>query len=502
MTDGIKYRYNVLNIHTVHSFGSIRGGFQNGCRDVYFLRMLGMKPTLRTEIEALDRQMADFVQQKRLVYRRIASLPTLNDVDAVDFYAKSYDDWVQEKNSGVHIKSTKNNPLLQEQLGHACAQLQRIYSQGESNLSASIQRNRIIKALYWFDALFGTALTDWNCKMNIKIVMQNVGKEQEYLFFYMLTQIGADVLLLQTAQEVQAKQQQLELSACVELGDFSTEELPAWAQMAETASANRIAAEKTGEQRASAKQASSSVASIQKTAENKASVSAASMQKASVKKAPEKAVETTAATRQKKVPPIMKKQNPVDGEKSFEALALLAASVVMIAVHDADGQIIGTGSGIMIAQDGYILTNNHVASGGYYYSVRIEEDAQIYTTDVLIKYNQMLDLALLRIDRRLQPIPIYKGRQKLVRGQRVVAIGSPLGFFNSVSDGIISGFRVFDAVEMIQFTAPISHGSSGGAVLNMQGEVIGISTAGIDSGQNINLAVGYETINGFIRGFV
>ena len=55
---------------------------------------------------------------------------------------------------------------------------------------------------------------------------------------------------------------------------------------------------------------------------------------------------------------------------------------------------------------------------------------------------------------------------------------------------------------MIQFTAPISQGSSGGAVLNMYGEVIGISTAEIDAGQNINLAVGYEFINSFIRGFL
>ena len=54
---------------------------------------------------------------------------------------------------------------------------------------------------------------------------------------------------------------------------------------------------------------------------------------------------------------------------------------------------------------------------------------------------------------------------------------------------------------MIQFTAPISHGSSGGAVLNMYGEVIGISTAGIDSGQNINLAIGYENIRMFTTGF-
>lgn len=54
---------------------------------------------------------------------------------------------------------------------------------------------------------------------------------------------------------------------------------------------------------------------------------------------------------------------------------------------------------------------------------------------------------------------------------------------------------------MIQFTAPTSRGSSGGAVLNMQGEVIGISTAGIDDGQNINLAVGYENILLFANGF-
>ena len=54
---------------------------------------------------------------------------------------------------------------------------------------------------------------------------------------------------------------------------------------------------------------------------------------------------------------------------------------------------------------------------------------------------------------------------------------------------------------MIQFTAPISHGSSGGAVLNMYGEIIGISTAGIDSGQNINLAVDYKDIRFFANGF-
>jgi len=189
-------------------------------------------------------------------------------------------------------------------------------------------------------------------------------------------------------------------------------------------------------------------------------------------------------------------------EKSYEELAQLAASVVLIAVHNRTGDVIGTGSGIMVGKKGYILTNNHVASGGVFYSVKIENDDQIYETQEVIKYHSVLDLALIRIPRELKPIPVYNGSKKLVRGQRVVAIGSPLGLFNSVSDGIVSGFRVIDQVDMIQFTAPTSHGSSGGALLNMYGEVIGISTAGIVEGQNINLAVGYEDINVFIRGFV
>ena len=197
----------------------------------------------------------------------------------------------------------------------------------------------------------------------------------------------------------------------------------------------------------------------------------------------------------------MRQEAGVQTEKSYEELAELASSVVMIAVHDKEGNAIGTGSGIMIGRNGFILTNHHVAAGGYFYSVRIEDEEEVYVTDEVIKYNQEIDLAIIRIRKELNPIPVYKGKDKLVRGQRVVAIGSPLGLFNSVSDGIISGFRKIDDVDMIQFTAPISHGSSGGAVLNMQGEVIGISTAGFDSGQNINLAVGYEYIQMFSNGF-
>ena len=121
---------------------------------------------------------------------------------------------------------------------------------------------------------------------------------------------------------------------------------------------------------------------------------------------------------------------PVSGgtraELSFEQLAQLAPSVVMITVHDYSGEAFAGGSGIMIGRKGYILTNNHVLEDGSFFSVRIENDDQCYRTKEVIKYNQVLDLAVIRIDRALDPLPVYQG-PGLVRGQKVVAIGSPLG---------------------------------------------------------------------------
>jgi S1-C subfamily serine protease len=76
-------------------------------------------------------------------------------------------------------------------------------------------------------------------------------------------------------------------------------------------------------------------------------------------------------------------------------------------------------------------------------------------------------------------------------GQRVYAIGSPLGFENTISEGIISGLRNYDVLQrdFIQITASISSGSSGGAVVNDKGELIGISTLTAKEGQNINFAI-------------
>ena len=185
---------------------------------------------------------------------------------------------------------------------------------------------------------------------------------------------------------------------------------------------------------------------------------------------------------------------------SYEALAGLAASVVMIEVLSASGECAATGSGVLIAP-GIVLTNFHVVQGGWSYCVHLENDPAAYRTSELLKYHNTHDLALLRIPCAGQPIPLYRGGP-LARGQEVVAIGSPLGLFNSVSDGIISGFRQIEEKAMIQFTAPTSPGSSGGALLNRFGQLIGVITGAFRDGQNLNLAVDYQTILPFIQGFI
>lgn len=318
--------------------------------------------------------------------------------------------------------------------------------------------------------------------MCVKLVSENVCKRQEYLFYYLLTLLGFDVLLLQWKGDIDEEMDRLLLSGKQVFGTFCEVSLPdvfcAREKAPQAQEEGNVSSQKEPEAPCAATHGMPHINIPKRVRPAKG-------------QAEPKEPETPAAS-----------AGGGRRTKTYEELALLSSSVVLIAIHNQSGQVIGTGSGIMISADGFILTNNHVASGGVYYSVKIEEDDQSYYTDEIVKYNSDLDLAIIRIDRQLAPLPVYDGRDKLVRGQQVVAIGSPLGLFNSISDGIIAGFRTIDRVDMIQFTAPISHGSSGGAVLNMYGEVIGISTAGFDDGQNINLAMGYECIRMFAKGII
>lgn len=468
----------------MESFAAVRGRYHNHSKDVYFVRLTGRSVDFEEQMRCMDEQLSGQMRAGTVFYRRICGLPVLKDAGDTGYYTQCYDHWKVRQQEGICTKV--GSGALAVQLGAACRKTLEAYQQGKVSMTETIRKNFVVKLLYWFDYVC-EGLLRWSGSSCMKIVADDTGKEQEYLFYYFLTLTGCDVLLLQSSVNLTAggepgRMKQMQGRLCQEIRASCVQTGPAGASCVRTGPAGMgVSCVQTGPAGKSGKR-SEICADGQKTG--------AVCRQAETADAGKIVVKIPQRNR--------KKQRRM---KSFEELAALASSIVLILVHDQSGEVISTGSGIMVGRDGYILTNDHVARGGASYSVRIENDGQVYHTDELIKYHTTLDLALLRIQRRLTPLPVYQGPAPLVRGQAVAAIGSPLGLFNSVSDGIISGFRMIDGVHMIQFTAPVSPGSSGGAVLNMYGEVIGICTAGFERGQNINLAVGYESVNLFLQGF-
>src|SRR5512139_1930782 len=152
----------------------------------------------------------------------------------------------------------------------------------------------------------------------------------------------------------------------------------------------------------------------------------------------------------------------------------------------------GVGSGVVISREGYILTNNHVVDEADQIKVKLadgkEYDARVVGRD------SKTDLALIKIEggSNLQPLKLGNSDELKV-GRWVVAVGSPFGLEQTVTAGIVSakgrviGSGPYD--NFIQTDASINPGNSGGPLINMKGEVVGINTAIIASGQGIGFAI-------------
>jgi S1-C subfamily serine protease len=174
----------------------------------------------------------------------------------------------------------------------------------------------------------------------------------------------------------------------------------------------------------------------------------------------------------------------------------VSPAIVTIGVYDNTGKFLALGSGFFIG-NGKILTNAHVVEGAY--SAKVRSLLKTYENVKILKRDNKLDLAVLEVKNIGEPIISLADGSDLRVGQLVIAIGNPLGLERTVSDGLISAIRNSDGMQEIQISAPISHGSSGGPLLNMQGSVIGVTYAGMDEGQNLNFAIGLETIKKFLR---
>ena len=171
-------------------------------------------------------------------------------------------------------------------------------------------------------------------------------------------------------------------------------------------------------------------------------------------------------------------------------LEYLKDSVVMVEVYDKYGNELATGSGFCAYRPDYIVTNYHVIEGAYEIKLVTDWDEEFNAKTVEI-FNEEADIAILSIDGELTPIKIGNSDTCKI-GQKVYAIGSPVGEKNTVSQGTISNL---DDVENIRITTPISHGSSGGALLDETGKVVGITYAGYDNAQNLNFAIPVTKLN-------
>ena len=177
-----------------------------------------------------------------------------------------------------------------------------------------------------------------------------------------------------------------------------------------------------------------------------------------------------------------------------KAIAQAAESVLMLTCYDKNGNAVATGSGFLAFEDGIIITNYHVIKGSISAIKANTEDGMYFDIDGILCYDESADVAILKTNAKTRlDLLRLASSSALDKGSRVVAIGSPLGLLNIVSEGIYNGI-VFEKTEYILFTAAISSGSSGGALFNEDGEVIGVTAATYTEGQNLNLAVPVENV--------
>ncbi len=178
-----------------------------------------------------------------------------------------------------------------------------------------------------------------------------------------------------------------------------------------------------------------------------------------------------------------------------DIVKLVQPSVVVVNGFKEGRSDFSLGSGFFIDLDGDIITNYHVVNGCDSANIKTY-DRKIYKVIGVIGENAEEDLIELSVGIPHDEVSFLSIDMKTPAvGDKVVVIGNPLGFEQTVSDGILSAVRELpDLGKMFQITAPISPGSSGSPVVNMKGKVIGVASLTVKGGENINFAIPIEKL--------
>ena len=152
----VNYRHNILSVDSVEAFLNIKGGYNNGIRDVYFIRALGEPQNIQSLIEDTDRQMDKEAANNRLKYVRISALPKLLKIEDSEYYKNLYSKW-----EGGSIGAFRNillNDRLKATFLQALRRVSDEYNKFGKNTSYSIIKNFIIKLFFWLDESMSEAL--------------------------------------------------------------------------------------------------------------------------------------------------------------------------------------------------------------------------------------------------------------------------------------------------------------------------------------------------------
>jgi S1-C subfamily serine protease len=164
-----------------------------------------------------------------------------------------------------------------------------------------------------------------------------------------------------------------------------------------------------------------------------------------------------------------------------------ASAVVLVGAVSAKGSSFG--SGFIVSSDGLIVTNFHVVRNAIKIGIKLKSN-KTYNDVLIINSDPKKDIAILKISGTRFASVVLGDSNSVQAGEKVVAIGNPLGLENTVADGLISSIReIKKGTKVLQITVPVSPGSSGCPLFNMQGEVIGIAVGTNVDGQNINFAI-------------
>ena len=180
----------------------------------------------------------------------------------------------------------------------------------------------------------------------------------------------------------------------------------------------------------------------------------------------------------------------------------VSPSAVSILVGKGDGQVAGVASGVIVRSDGVILTANHVVKGMREVQVRLKS-GEIYDQVELIASDERRDVAALRIPATGLPVLPIGNSANVASGATIFVVSNAVGLPWTASSGILSATRMADDVpgagsgyKILQFTAPLSPGSSGGVLVDSEARILGIVVGSLSVGQNVNFAVPFDSIAG------